>query len=72
MRATASAIFLFVNNLVGIGFGIFFFGRLSDFLAPRFGAEALRYSMLIGLGFYLLSALFFFLSSRKLERDWEG
>ncbi|MBB6250877.1 spinster family MFS transporter [Nitrospirillum iridis] len=72
MRATASAIFLFINNLVGIGFGIFFFGRLSDFLAPRFGAEALRYSMVIGLSFYLLSALFFFLASRKLERDWEG
>ncbi|WP_199902726.1 MFS transporter [Azospirillum sp. B4] len=72
MRATASAIFLFVNNLVGIGFGIFFFGRLSDFLAPRFGTEALRYSMLIGLSFYLLSALFFFLASRRLDQDWEG
>ncbi|ASG24271.1 spinster family MFS transporter [Nitrospirillum viridazoti] len=71
MRATASAIFLFINNLVGIGFGIFFFGRLSDLLAPRYGTEALRYSMLIGLGFYLLSALFFILSSRRLERDWE-
>ena len=30
MRATASASFLFINNLIGIGFGIFFLGFMSD------------------------------------------
>ncbi|MDE1150685.1 MAG: MFS transporter [Azospirillaceae bacterium] len=72
MRATASAIFLFINNLVGLGFGVFLFGRLSEALTPRFGAEALRYSLLIGLVFYLLSAFLFLLASRRLEADWEG
>jgi MFS family permease len=70
MRATASAVFLFINNLIGIGFGIFFFGKMSDILGPRFGAESLRYSILIGLVFYVLAALLFFLASRRLERDW--
>jgi predicted MFS family arabinose efflux permease len=70
MRATASAVFLFFNNLLGIGFGVFFFGRLSDYLGPRFGAESLRYSILIGLVFYVLAALLLFLASRRLERDW--
>ncbi len=70
MRATASAIFLFVNNLLGIGFGIFFFGKMSDVLGARFGAESLRYSILIGLVFYVLAATLLFLASRRLERDW--
>ncbi len=70
MRATASAVFLFINNLIGIGFGIFFFGRLSDLLGPRFGAESMRYSILIGLIFYVLAATLFYLASRRLERDW--
>jgi len=70
MRATASAVFLFINNLIGIGFGIFFFGKLSDVLVPRFGAESLRYSILIGLVFYVVAATLFFLASRRLERDW--
>ena len=30
MRATASASFLFINNLIGIAFGIYFLGWLSD------------------------------------------
>jgi MFS family permease len=70
MRATASAVFLFINNLIGIGFGIFFFGKMSDVLGARFGAESLRYSILIGLVFYVLAATLLFLASRRLERDW--
>ncbi len=70
MRATASAVFLFINNLIGIGFGIYFFGKMSDILGARFGAESLRYSILIGLIFYVLAAILFFLASRRLERDW--
>ncbi len=70
MRATASAIFLFINNLIGIGFGTVFLGLLSDILVPRFGTESLRYSILVGLSFYMLAAILFFLASRRLERDW--
>jgi MFS family permease len=70
MRATSSASFLFINNLIGIGFGIFFLGFMSDAMKAAHGDDALRYSILYGLGFYLLSALLYFAASRRLKRDW--
>ena len=70
MRASASANFLFINNLIGIGFGIFFLGFMSDAMAEAYGEESLRYSILYGLGFYLLSALLYFVASRVLAGDW--
>jgi MFS family permease len=72
MRTTASAFFLFINNLLGLGVGTVFFGALSDRLTPRFGAEALRYSMLIGLAFFVVSAASYVLASRRLEKDWHA
>jgi predicted MFS family arabinose efflux permease len=71
MRATASAIFLFINNLIGIGLGTFAIGALSDALTMRFGDDSLRYSILAGTGFYILAALFFFQAARWLDQDWE-
>jgi hypothetical protein len=70
MRATASASFLFINNLIGIGFGIFFLGFMSDAMAQAHGDDALRYSILYGLGFYVLSALIYLAASTRLKRDW--
>jgi predicted MFS family arabinose efflux permease len=69
-RATASASFLLINNLIGIGFGTFIFGFMSDRMKESYGAESLRYSILYGLGFYLLGALLFFLASTRLKKDW--
>ncbi|RJF93757.1 spinster family MFS transporter [Sphingomonas cavernae] len=70
MRATASASFLLINNLIGIGGGTFFLGALSDALARQYGNEALRYAMLVSLGFYLLAALFMWLAAKPLRNDW--
>lgn len=70
MRAAASANFLFINNLIGIGFGIFFLGFMSDTMTEAYGSESLRYSILFGLGFYLVSAALYFLASRGISRDW--
>jgi MFS family permease len=70
MRATASASFLFINNLIGIGFGIFFFGYMSDRMTVAYGDDALRFSILFGLAFYLLSSLLYFTAARRLNRDW--
>jgi MFS family permease len=70
MRATASASFLFINNLIGIGFGIFFLGFMSDAMAEAHGDNALQYSILYGLAFYLLSSLIYFLAFRRLGSDW--
>jgi MFS family permease len=72
MRATASASFLFINNLIGIGFGIFFLGFMSDAMNARHGEDALKYSILYGLAFYLLSAAIYFAASKRLKRDWVG
>ena len=70
MRATASALFLFINNLVGIGFGTWFLGDFADSLRPAYGDDALRYAILYCLGFYLLAALFMALAAWRLPRDW--
>ena len=72
MRSTTSAIFLFVNNLVGIGVGTPAIGWLSDHLRESYGEDALRYAILAGTGFYVLAALLFVLAARRLSRDWHG
>jgi sugar phosphate permease len=71
MRSMASAIFLLVNNLLGIGVGVYVLGELSTLLTPRFGEESLRYSIAIGASLYLVAGLLFLLASRTIERDWE-
>jgi MFS family permease len=71
MRATASAIFLFINNLIGIGLGNLVIGALSDGLNARFGVESLRYAILSGTVFYLAAAALLYVASRKLAADWE-
>ncbi|MEP6547597.1 MAG: MFS transporter [Gammaproteobacteria bacterium] len=70
MRATASALFLFINNLIGIGLGSTLIGVVSDAMRLRFGAESLRYAILTGTGFYLIAAALLFFAGRKLARDW--
>jgi predicted MFS family arabinose efflux permease len=70
MRATASASFLLVNNLIGVGFGALTIGVLSDRLTTYFGSEALRIALVASLGFYLLAALLMALAARSLRREW--
>jgi MFS family permease len=72
MRATASASFLFVNNLIGIAFGIYFLGWMSDTLKAAHGADSLKFSILYGLGFYLLAALFYLFAARRLGQDMKS
>lgn len=72
LRATASACMLLINNLIGIGFGIYMFGWLADWLAPSYGTSALRYAMLYGLGFYLVAGLLMVGAATTLKRDWYG
>lgn len=71
MRATASAIFLFINNLIGIGVGTVAIGILSDNLQAQYGDDSLRYAILAGTSFYVLAAMLFFLSAKYLKNDWE-
>lgn len=68
-RSTASALFLLINNLIGLGGGIYALGALSDALTPSYGQEALRYSMLYSLGLYLVAAILMTLAAPRLRRD---
>lgn len=70
MRTMASASFLLINNLIGIGVGTWLLGRMSVELADRFGEESLRYSILAGTSFYIVAALLYLVASRTLKRDW--
>ena len=69
-RATASALFLLINNLIGLGGGIYALGAFSDWLVPIYGDSALRYSMLYSLALYGLAALLMALAGPHLRRNW--
>jgi predicted MFS family arabinose efflux permease len=70
MRALASAILLFVLNLIGLGLGPLFAGFLSDQLRPEFGIESIRYSLLfVSIGGGLWAAWHYYMASRTLRED---
>lgn len=71
MRATASAMFLFINNLIGLGLGTLVIGSISDALKAQYGSEALRYSAMVTTLLYAASALLMGLAARRLGRDSE-
>ena len=70
MRTSGSSVFLLINNLLGIGGGVYVLGRLSTLLEPTYGEGSLRISILIGSCLYLVAAFFMFWASRYLARDW--
>jgi MFS family permease len=69
MRATASAILLFILNLIGLGAGPLVVGALSDALTPRLGAEGLRYALLVVVLMGVPAAAAFAMASRSLRED---
>ncbi len=70
MRAVASAIFLFVLNLIGLGLGPQVVGFLNDAVFAAEGVEAVRWSMLWVVGVMSVwAALHFVLAARHLRRD---
>ena len=70
MRATASASFLLINNLLGVGFGALTIGAMSDALTPSLGDGALRMALLGALVFYLIAGLLMLVAAPRLARDW--
>ena len=70
MRSVASALLLFVINVLGLGFGPQVAGMLSDWLAASAGDESLRYSLLIiGAVTGPWTAWHFFAAGRHIEND---
>lgn len=70
MRATASSMFLLINNFIGLGVGPLLIGAVSDELRGTYGAESLRYAAIGALAFYVVASLLALLASRFLTRDW--
>ena len=70
MRSTASASFLLINNLIGLGVGPTLIGALSELFKARFGIEALRYAAVSVVGFYVVAAVLMFIAVRRLRDDW--
>lgn len=67
MRATTSAILLFVLNMVGLGIGPLLVGVMNDTLFGHYQGQAIRYSLLVmGLLGACASGLFW-MSSRHLQ-----
>jgi hypothetical protein len=71
MRARAAAIQLFIGNLIGLGLGPQIIGLISDALAPRFGADSLRYALLAGVTASLFAIFAYWRASRNLPMDLE-
>ncbi len=70
MRAVASALLLFVLNIIGLGLGPQIAGILSDSLATVYGLDSLRYSLLIiGAVTGPWAAWHFFVAGRHINSD---
>ena len=69
MRGVASAILLFIVNIIGLGAGPWSIGLVSDLLAPQYGADSLRWSLMI-FGFMgIWVAYHFYLAGKYLAAD---
>ena len=71
MRATAGALMLLIGNLIGLGLGPLGIGVLSDWLEPRFGADSLRYALLLAPVGAVAGAAWYFSATRTLSEDIE-
>jgi len=70
MRATASASFLLINNLIGLGVGPLLIGHVSDLLKTSYGVESLRYAAVGATAFYLLAAALMLIAIKHLRSAW--
>jgi MFS family permease len=73
MRALASAILLFIINLIGLGLGPLLVGRISDTLRPTYGDDSLRYALLIVVVIgSAWATIQYLLAARTLEEDLQA
>jgi MFS family permease len=65
LRSQASALLLLLLNLIGLGLGPVVVGALSDLLEPKFGAESIRYAMLISLVTVVIGSILYWMGGDK-------
>lgn len=68
-RALASAIMLFVLNLVGLGFGPQLIGIASDVMRVWFENDSLRYALLGAAFINIWAAIHYYLAGKTIESD---
>ncbi len=68
-RATAGAFLLFILNLIGLGGGPLFVGRLSDHFRARYGHSALTMGLEGLAPIFIVSVLVYLLGASLLERE---
>jgi predicted MFS family arabinose efflux permease len=71
MRTVASALLLFVINLIGMGLGPLMAGFISDALAPAYGKDSLKYALLILTLFNVWAAVHYWIAGRYFEADFK-
>ena len=71
LRAMASAILLFVLNLIGLGFGPMLTGLISDFLTPEFGNNGLRYALSFTILINFWCAFHYYFCLKKITKDFD-
>lgn len=71
MRTVASALLLFVINLIGMGLGPLLAGLISDSLAPAYGKDSLKYALLILTLFNVWAAVHYWIAGRYFEADFK-
>src|SRR5690606_18402068 len=69
MRAVSVAIVLFFCNLIGMGLGPLAAGALSDALQPLFGADSLRYALVVFCPGYFWCAWHLWMASKTIASD---
>ncbi|MGI9430943.1 MAG: spinster family MFS transporter [Myxococcota bacterium] len=73
MRAVASAILLFIINIICLGLGPQVVGILNDVLEPRFGIDAVRWSLAsVAVVMSLWAGLHYLLAARTLREDLQA
>lgn len=70
MRAMASAVLLFVLNIIGLGLGPFLVGVLSDVLSESLGQESLRWAIVIATAAYFWAGAHFLMAGRSIREDF--
>lgn len=69
MRATATSIQYVLANLVGIGLGAPVLGLVSDLLHDRYGAQSLRYAMVVMSALYIIACASLVFAGFRVSRD---
>lgn len=69
-RATATALFLFFANLIGLGLGPLSVGLISDLLARSMGSgDAIRWALISTSLVYVLAAAAFMVARKSIRQD---